>query len=104
MPLVKGAIQMIETSILDRDTLRFEDRVERMTESTCQHCSLFVDDPAAIELEFPSVRILGSFYASVRGSAGICRERDRFMDPIPAADCPTFVPRGVANDGESPRG
>jgi hypothetical protein len=73
-----------------------------MIESTCQHCARFVDDPAAIELEFPSVTILGSLYASVRGSAGICQERDRFMDPIPAADCPTFVPRGAAGKVESP--
>ena len=51
--------------------------------------------------QFPSVTILGSLYASVRGSAGICQERDRFMDPIPAADCPTFVPRSTAADVKS---
>lgn len=73
-----------------------------MIEPTCQHCAHFVDDPAAVELEFPSVTILGSLYASVRGSAGICRERDRFMDPIPGAGCPTFVPRGAAGSAECP--
>jgi len=72
-----------------------------MTRSTCRQCALFVDDPAAIERDIPSVRILGSFYASVRGSAGICRDRDRFMDPIPAADCPSFVRRDVPGEVKS---
>jgi hypothetical protein len=70
--------------------------VHGMEEQNCRHCARFVDDPAAIEQEFPGLNILGSVYASVRGNAGICRELDRFMDPIPAADCPTFVPRGDA--------
>jgi hypothetical protein len=65
-----------------------------MDQQNCRHCVRFVDDPAAIEREFPGLTILGSAYASVRGAAGICRERDRFMDPIPAADCSTFAPRG----------
>jgi hypothetical protein len=60
---------------------------------SCRHCARFVDDPAVIEREFPGINILGSMYASVRGSAGICREFDRFMDPIPAAECQAFVPR-----------
>ena len=64
-----------------------------MTEPTCEECDLFVDDSAVIEHEFPCATILGSIFAVVRESAGICKERDRFMDPIPAADCPLFVPR-----------
>ncbi len=65
-----------------------------MIQQTCQHCQHFVDDPAAIEVEFPASTILGTLYASVRGSAGICLDRDRFMDPVSAADCPAFVARG----------
>ena len=64
-----------------------------MDKRTCRHCARFVDDPAAIEQEFPGLTILGSAYASVRGAAGICRELDRFMDPISASDCPHFVAR-----------
>lgn len=60
-----------------------------------------MDDPAAIEREFPLVRILGSFYASVRGSAGICRDRDRFMGPIRAGECPSFVPRSAPGEVDS---
>jgi hypothetical protein len=79
-----------------RITLRVLMKSEGMTGHTCRHCSRFADDPAAIEREFPGLTILGSVYASVRGSAGICRELDRFVDPIPAADCPSFMPRGEA--------
>jgi hypothetical protein len=67
--------------------------IRALNEKNCQHCARFVDDPAVIEREFPGIKILGSMYASVRGSAGICREFDRFMDPIPAADCKAFVMR-----------
>ena len=73
-----------------------------MIEPNCRHCALFIDDPGAIELEFPSVRILGSFFASVRGSAGLCRESDRFMDPIPADGCPAFKPRRVEGEANLP--
>jgi len=61
--------------------------------STCRQCARFIDDPADLERELPAFRILGSAYASVRGSAGICRQLDRFMDPIAAAGCPFFEPR-----------
>jgi len=74
---------------------------EGITAHTCRQCARFVDDPAAIEREFPGLTILGSVYASVRGSAGICQEFDRFMDPIPAADCESFVPRGEAAEDET---
>ncbi|MCW8985019.1 MAG: hypothetical protein OQK55_06725 [Thermoanaerobaculales bacterium] len=75
-----------------------------MVEQNCRHCARFVDDPAAIEREFPGLTILGSAYASVRGAAGICRELDRFMDPIPAGDCPYFVPRDEASTGGTRQG
>jgi hypothetical protein len=66
-------------------------------ERDCRECEFFVDDPAVIEREFPGINILGSMYASVRGSAGICRQFDRFMDPVPAADCPAFLPRDASS-------
>ena len=66
---------------------------EDSPDATCRQCAFFIDDPAAIERELPGIAILGSAYASVRGSAGVCTEFDRFMDPIPAADCPAFTPR-----------
>lgn len=91
---------VIEAGIADRGRLRFRMKTRPTTDPTCRNCAHFVDDPADIEPEFPSVKILGSFYASVRGSAGICRDRDRFMDPIPAADCPAFLPRTRAGDVE----
>jgi hypothetical protein len=63
---------------------------EETSNATCRQCRQFIDDPGAVEKEFPGIKILGSAYASVRGSAGVCRAFDRFMDPIPAAECPSF--------------
>jgi hypothetical protein len=65
-----------------------------MIKQTCQHCAHFVDDPASIEAEFPYITVFGSAYSSARGHAGICRELDRFMDPVLAQGCPSFVLRG----------
>jgi len=65
-----------------------------MIKQTCQHCAHFVDDPASIEAEFPYITVFGSAYSSARGHAGICQELDRFMDPLLAQRCPSFVPRG----------
>ena len=53
-----------------------------MSKQTCQHCAYFIDDPAAIETEFPGLTPFGSAYSSARGHAGICQEFDRFMDPM----------------------
>ena len=62
-------------------------------ESTCRDCANFVDDPAAIEDWIPNFTMLGSAYSSARGVAGICRESERFMDPVPASSCPSFADR-----------
>jgi hypothetical protein len=62
-----------------------------MTEPTCKSCVHFVDDPAAIEAEFPNLTIFGSAYSSARGDAGICQKLDRFLDPLPAKDCRAFA-------------
>ena len=71
-----------------------------MIERTCQHCVHFVDDPASIEAEFPYLTVFGSAYSSSRGHAGICKKLDRFMDPLPAKECPSFTPRGESDGQE----
>jgi hypothetical protein len=53
-----------------------------------------MDDPASIEAEIPNLTVFGSAFSSARGNAGICRKFDRFMDPLPARDCPSFTFRG----------
>ncbi|MBL6974925.1 MAG: hypothetical protein ISR64_04270 [Deltaproteobacteria bacterium] len=65
-----------------------------MSEQTCRHCVHFIDDPASIEAEFPYLTVFGSAYSSARGEAGICHRLDRFVDPLPAQECPSFTPRG----------
>jgi len=74
-----------------------------MIKQTCQHCAHFNDDPAFIEAEIPGLTSFGSAYSSARGHAGICRELDRFMDPLPAQDCPSFEPRGQTGGRQIPR-
>jgi hypothetical protein len=74
-----------------------------MIKQTCQHCAHFVDDPASIEAEFPYITVFGSAYSSARGHAGICQELDRFMDPVLARGCPSFVPRGKTDGEQIPR-
>lgn len=46
----------------------------------------------------PTIR--GGSAAPVRGSAGIYRAFNRFVDPISAATYPSFVPRGEAENPE----
>jgi hypothetical protein len=60
---------------------------------TCFSCVHFVDDPGAIEAEFPGIPVFGSAFASCRGHAGMCQARERFMDPILATSCPSFEAR-----------
>ena len=67
--------------------------IESMINQTCQHCAHFFDAPATIEAEIPGLTSFGSAYSSARGRAGICRELDRFMDPLRALDCPSFEAR-----------
>lgn len=64
-----------------------------MIDQTCRHCAHFADDPAEIEAEIPGLTSFGSAYSSARGHAGICREFDRFMDPVVARNCPDFQAR-----------
>jgi hypothetical protein len=41
-----------------------------------------------IESEIPGLTSFGSAYSSARGHAGICKEHDRFMDPMRALPIP----------------
>ena len=66
---------------------------ESKSQRTCFSCVHFVDDPGAIEAEFPGIPVFGSAYSSSRGHAGMCQELDRFMDPLPASCCPSFALR-----------
>ena len=72
-----------------------------MFKLTCQHCTHFVDDPAVIESEIPGLTSFGSAYSSARGHAGICRELDRFQDPLAARNCPSFEARNPIPDTRS---
>ena len=63
----------------------------RKIERTCHHCVHFIDSPAAIEARIPNLTVFGSAYSAARGAAGVCREFDRFMDPLPATSCPAFA-------------
>lgn len=72
-----------------------------MIKQTCQQCAKFDDDPASIEAEIPGLTSFGSAYSSARGHAGICREFDRFMDPVVALDCPSFEARKLVSDPPS---
>lgn len=74
------------------------DKGKSMNDRTCRHCALFIDDPASIEAEVPNLTVFGSAYSSARGHAGICRKCDRFMDPLPEQDCPSFTPRGTMSE------
>ena len=58
---------------------------------TCRDCARFVDDPRALERELPGLLILSSASGCSRGTAGICRERDRFQ--VPEEACEVFCRR-----------
>ena len=67
----------------------------------CRSCRYFVDDPEALEARLPGLTILSSAYGSVRGHAGICLQLERFMEPVPAASCARYRPRGDTGSGRA---
>jgi hypothetical protein len=67
-----------------------ESESEDAIELTCRSCVHFDDDPAHLETEVPGILVFGSAYSSARGHAGMCRQLDRFLDPLPARHCPSF--------------
>jgi hypothetical protein len=46
---------------------------------SCGSCRYFCQAPHEIESQMPGIRSLGSAWASVRGSDGICRKHERYL-------------------------
>ena len=63
---------------------------------TCQHCRHFDDDAASLEQRLAHLAIFGSAYSSTRGAAGLCAATGRFLEPVPAEECPRFAQREAA--------
>ncbi len=59
--------------------------------ATCAQCTLFEDEPSALERVLTGMSALSSAYGSTRGRAGVCAVSGRFHDPLPA--CLEFAPR-----------
>lgn len=66
-------------------------RTQNAASLSCRNCQYFVDDPFALEREFPGIGALSSTLGSTRGEAGICRVLAVFHDPH--AVCAAFQPR-----------
>jgi len=60
---------------------------------TCNDCEFFNNDPKKLELLFPGILILSSFYSSSRGDAGICSYHDLFL--LPGSICKQFQNKNV---------
>ena len=60
---------------------------------TCNDCKFFNNDPKKLELLFPGILILSSFYSSSRGDAGICKYHDLFL--LPGKICKQFKSKSV---------
>ena len=50
-----------------------------LVEDSCGSCRYFCQAPHEIESQMPGMRSLGSAYASVRASDGLCRRHDRYL-------------------------
>jgi hypothetical protein len=46
---------------------------------SCGSCRYFCQSPHEIESQMPGIRSLGSAWASVRASDGICRKHERYL-------------------------
>ncbi|HVY14252.1 MAG TPA: hypothetical protein VHB27_03420 [Rhodopila sp.] len=57
--------------------------MNRSADERCGTCAYFIKDRAAIEAAIPNLTIIGSAYASVAGSDGLCRHHDEIR---PARD------------------
>jgi len=51
----------------------------KVSEQSCGSCRYFCQAPHEIESQMPGLRSLGSLYASVRASDGLCRRHDRYL-------------------------
>ena len=50
-----------------------------LLEDSCGSCRYFCQSPHEIESQMPGLRSLGSVYASVRASDGLCCRHDRYL-------------------------
>ncbi|MFI4867883.1 MAG: hypothetical protein ACHQDD_00850 [Steroidobacterales bacterium] len=50
-----------------------------LPEEHCGSCRYFCQAPHEIESQLPGLRSLGSVFASVRASDGLCRRHDRYI-------------------------
>ena len=61
----------------------------------CAQCRDFIDDPAVLELQLPSLLILSSAYGDCRGDQGVCAVHQRWVTP--KLSCKSFRPRAQAS-------
>lgn len=53
--------------------------VATLGEERCGSCRYFCQAPHEIESQMPGLKSLGSVFASVRASDGLCRRHDRYL-------------------------
>jgi hypothetical protein len=61
----------------------------KSSESVCQNCAHFQNDPAIIEKTYPGLAIMSSGFASVRDQDGICNFNQLYLSARDS--CPQFV-------------
>ena len=59
-------------------------------EERCGNCRYFCQAPHEIESQMPGLRSLGSVFASVRASDGLCRRHDRYLGA--SSHCDEYQP------------
>jgi hypothetical protein len=57
-----------------------------LSERICGSCRYFCQAPHEIESQMPGLRSLGSAFASVRASDGLCRRHHRHLGPMSRCD------------------
>jgi hypothetical protein len=66
--------------------------IRTVPEERCGTCRYFCQAPHEIESQIPGLRSLGSVYASVRASDGLCRRHDRYLGA--SSYCDEYQPEG----------
>jgi hypothetical protein len=49
------------------------------SETSCQHCKYFQNDPSIIEKEYPGLKVMSSGFASVRDRDGFCNYNEIYL-------------------------
>jgi hypothetical protein len=65
----------------------------RNSGAVCEKCKHFKNDPAAIEANYPGLKIMSSGFASVRDHDGLCEHNQLYLSARDS--CPNFTPRRV---------